>query len=231
MALQLELGIKPIITCSFDNYVVSEHNTQAVSHLKYIINNIESSYIYLWGAPRVGKSHLLHAVIEQATYKGLSATYFSFENIRSVTVDLLDSLEAYDVICFDDIQYIAGISDWEEALFGFYNLVKDANKILIIAADCSVASLKIQLADLKSRLAWGVSYNLKLLSDEDKEVLLQINAKERGMTLSSDLAHFLISRGSRDITGLFVMLDKLDEASMRYKRKLTIPFAKAVLNI
>jgi DnaA family protein len=231
MALQLELGIKPTIKYSFENYVVSEHNTQAVSHLKYMVANIESTYIYLWGATRVGKSHLLHAVSEYAVKYELSATYFSFENIEAVTPDLLDSLEAYDIICLDDIQYIAGNKLWEEALFGLYNLIKDANKILIITSNCAVANLNIKLADLKSRLVSGISYHLKFLSDEDKVKLLQINANERGMTLSSELAQFLISRGSRDIAGLFIMLDKLDEASLRYKRKLTIPFVKSVLGI
>lgn len=235
MALQLALGIKPTIKYTFDNYVISEHNTQAISHLKYLIKNPENSYLYLWGAHSVGKSHLLHAVIEYANNNNLTASYFSFDyilnNLASCPVELLDSLEAFDIVCLDDVQFIAGHQDWEEALFGFYNRIKDANKILIISSDCSVHSLNIALPDLKSRLTSGVAYHLKSLSDEDKMVLLQTNANERGISLSPELAHFMISRGSRDITGLFEMLDKLDQASLRHKRKLTIPFAKSILGL
>lgn len=260
MALQLELGIKPVIKFSFVNYVVSEYNTQAVAHLKYILNHPEASYIYLWGGLSTGKSHLLRAVCEQASQNQLTSSYFSFDFLNSssskqntldmssgtssltsprtsprtspsISIDILDSLELYDVVCFDDIQCIAGHDDWEEAVFGFYNRIKDAQKILVIAGDRSVNSMPIKLPDLKSRLAWGVSYNIKPLSDDDKILLLQTNANERGMTLSDELAHYLIARGSRDLPGLFSILDKLDQASLRYKRKLTIPFAKTVLGL
>lgn len=240
MALQLELAIKPTIKYSFDNFIVSEHNTQAVSHIKYLLRNPENSYIYLWGEPSIGKTHILHAVLEQASVNKLTATYFSFRSIFTeqsfgnlTSVDeinnLLESLEDFDIVCLDDIQCIAGKQPWEEGLFGFYNRIKDANKVLLITGDCSVNSLNISLPDLKSRLAWGVSYHLRPLDDYDKKVLLQTHSKERGITLSDELAKYLITRGRRDVPGLFEMLDKLDQYSMRYKRKLTIPFAKEIL--
>lgn len=240
MALQLELAIKPIIKHSFDNFVVSEHNTQAVSHVKYLIKNPENSYIYLWGEASIGKTHILQAVLEQANLSGVTATYFSFDNINTdltfsgiTSVDeinnFLESLEDFDIVCLDDIQSIAGKPHWEEGVFGFYNRIKDANKVLLIAAGCSVKSLKIDLPDLKSRLASGISYNLKSLDDHDKQMLLQIRAKERGIVLSDELAKYLITRGRRDVPGLFEMLDKLDQYSMRHKRKLSIPFAKEIL--
>lgn len=233
MVLQLELGIKPALKYDFENYIVSDSNTQAVCHLKYLLNSPENSYIYLWGGAGVGKSHLLHAVIELAIEKNLLTSYFSFDNIdlSTTSVEILDSLEDLDIVCIDDIQCIAGHSIWEEALFGFYNRIKDANKVLIMTSDCSVNSLNITLPDLKSRLAWGVSYNLKPLNDNEKQTLLQTKAEERGMTLSDDLAKYLITRGKRDIAGLSQMLDELDLASLRHKRKLTIPFSKEVLGL
>lgn len=231
MAQQLELSIRPVIKYNFENYIVSEHNTQAVSHLKFLIKHPENSYIYLWGSEGIGKSHLLHAMVEQASANNLTASYFSFDNLSSYTPEILESFESFDIVCLDDIQHIAGNKLWEEHLFGFYNRIKDANKVLVIAASSSVIGLGIKLPDLQSRLAWGVSYNLKPLDDEDKKLLLKTKAHERGMTLPDELAQFLISRGRRDINGLFEMLNQLDQLSLRYKRKLTIPFAKEVLGL
>lgn len=241
MVLQLELGIKPIVKFNFENFVVSESNLQIISHLKALTTGqdsfLQDNYIYLWGSKSTGKSHLLHAIVEEATHNNLSAIYFSFESSvlnssdHSDILGILDNLESFDIICLDNIQNIVGFTQWEEALFGFYNLIKDANKKLIITSDCSVNTLDIKLADLKSRLAWGVSYNLKSLSDQDKITLLQTKANDRGISLSYDLAQFLIVRASRDISSLFEILDKLDQASLRQKRMLTIPFAKSVLGL
>ena len=234
----IDLGIKPIIKHTFDNYIVANHNQQVVAHLKFILNqtvNLGSNYLYLWGQPGVGKTHLLQAVCEEAASKyNLAASYFSFKYLDNNLTNLdlssvLDNLEMQDVICLDDLNVIADHHEWEEQVFSFYNRIKDANKNLIIASTCSVNSISVNLKDLKSRLASGVSYHIKNLDDQDKKDLLTIRAFERGITLTNEIAEYLITHGQRDIVGLFDMLDKLDRASMRQKRKLTIPFVKEVL--
>lgn len=234
MTSQLALGIKPIIKPSFSNYVASDQNKQVVAHLQYLLQERQGAYIYLWGACGVGKSHLLKSVCDKALTHGLSAEYLAVEMIdvgssASFLEAVLDSAESKDLICLDNLQLLTGNSVIEELLFSFYNRIKDTNKILIITSNCPVASLNIQLADLQSRLASGVSYHIKLLDDNDKKVLLKIRAYERGMTLTDELAQYIISRGRRDIADLFEMLDRLDHASLSYKRKLSIPFARDIL--
>lgn len=235
----IDLGLKPIIKHTFENYIVAQHNDQIVAHLKYLIQQTlsgqpSSNYLYLWGQSGTGKTHLLQAVCEEACLdNNVKAAYFSFKDHADVDSavlgDILESFESQDLICLDDLNLINHHQDHEELLFGFYNRIKDANKTLIIASDCSVTSLNIGLADLQSRLASGVSYHLKTLDDQDKKNLLMTCANERGMTLSGEVADYLITHGRRDIVGLFEMLDKLDKASIQYKRKLSIPFAKEIL--
>ncbi|MBP9722217.1 MAG: DnaA regulatory inactivator Hda [Gammaproteobacteria bacterium] len=228
----IDLGIKPLIKHTFENFVVSEQNAQIVAHLKYLLKTPGANYLYLWGPAGVGKSHLLQAVCEETINKNFTANYYGFKNNFKTNFDIvniLENLELQDVICLDDIDLIAGNYVAEEQLFSFYNRIKDLNKTLIISGNCSILNTKILLPDLKSRLSSGVSYHLKALDDSDKKRLLQTRAHERGMTLTEELAEYLITHGRRDITGLFDMLDRLDRASMRYKRKLSIPFAKEIL--
>lgn len=240
--LQLDLidfGIKPIVKNTFSNYIVSEDNIPIIAHVKYLVKHPESSYIYLWGKSGVGKSHLLQAVCEEALSNNLIANYFSFKYLQKNNIlddtssidSLFENLEQQDIICLDDLDvFFAGNSrEREEQLFGFYNRLKDANKILIIAGMVSINSLNILLPDLKSRLSSGAIYQLKELDDQGKKQLLKIQAFERGMTLSEELAEYLINHGRRDINGLLEMLDTMDRESMRQKRKLTIPFAKEIL--
>ena len=60
---------------------------------------------------------------------------------------------------------------------------------------------------------------------------LQYRAQQRGVVLPDDVAKFLLNRLSRNMSDLIAHLDRLDKASIREQRKITIPFIKDILNI
>ncbi|RML27489.1 Regulatory inactivation of DnaA Hda protein, partial [Pseudomonas syringae pv. maculicola] len=43
------------------------------------------------------------------------------------------------------------------------------------------------------------------------------------------VGHFILTRGTRSMSALFELLERLDQASLQEKRKLTIPFLKETL--
>lgn len=232
---QLSLEIKPDLKNTFDNYITSENNHQIIAHLKYIINKLDINklndfnLVYLWGDHGVGKSHLLKSICELADLKNISNLYINFKNNKINNLNNLN-IDLIDIFCLDNIDYITNNFEQEEILFGFYNQLKDRNnKILIISSLYSVNNLNINIADLKSRLSHGVSYKVHSLSDQNKVDLLKKRAYERGMNLTDDIAKYIISRGKRDINSLFDILDKLDQESLRHKRRLSIPFVKEIL--
>ncbi len=98
-----------------------------------------------------------------------------------------------------------------------------------MSGDQTPANLSLELADLKSRLAWGLSFKLHPISDDQKVSALQKNAEDRGLQLNDELAKYLLSRGSRELSDQLGYLEALDQASLQHQRKLTIPFAKQVL--
>ncbi|RIZ69363.1 MAG: DnaA regulatory inactivator Hda, partial [Methylococcales bacterium] len=55
-------------------------------------------------------------------------------------------------------------------------------------------------------------------------------ADKMGFEISAQVGHFLLTHYERDLPGLWVLLTKLDQASLAAKRKLTIPFLKQILN-
>ena len=78
-------------------------------------------------------------------------------------------------------------------------------------------------------MIWGEVYQLADLSDEQKRIVLQNNAYQKGMELSDEVANFLLKRLSNDLAVLLKELDLLDRASLQAQRKLTVPFVKEVL--
>jgi len=139
---------------------------------------------------------------------------------------MLDGLENMSLIALDDIQKVIGDESWELALFNLYNRVRETCVNMIVSSIEPLASLDIKLADLKSRLSWGPTYKLVSLNDEEKLHALQQRAKNRGLDLADDVVLYLLKRSPRDMTSLFALFEKLDNASMVEKRKLTIPFIK-----
>lgn len=233
---QLALSVQLPDDEVFESYL-SNTNSAVVSQLSIFVEDIakkqsnQPSCFYLFGLTGVGKSHLLHACSAYASQLGKTSVCLSCTELLKLSVEVLDGLEQIDFICLDDIQLIAGNQIWQQAIFDLYNRVCEQNNHLLISGDQSVTQLKLTLPDLLSRLSWGLTEQLKPLSDSEKVMVLQFRALKRGLMLSDEAGNFLINRLSRTMSNLITSLDILDKASIREQRRITIPFIKDVLNI
>lgn len=223
-AQQLPLAISLPVTETFATWV-GGHNAQAVEMLQHS----EQPLVYLWGGKGVGKSHLLHALC--AEYAQL--VYLPLADlIGQVDAQCLRGLEQYQWICLDDLDAVVQDARWCEELFALFNRVQDlGHGKLIVTAQQSPSQLPVQLADLASRLQWGLALQLQPLNDEQKVQAMQLRAQALGLTLSSDTAQFMVQRLQRDLPSLIAALERLDRASIAAKRRLTTPFVKAVLKL
>lgn len=191
----------------------------------------EDRLLYLWGAKGNGKSHLLQACCQEIS-SNQSAVYLPLHLLKEWGPQTLEGLEDQTLVCIDDIDAITNDAAWEEALFHLYNKIKDMDKsLLIISGNQSPATLPIKLADLHSRISWGLVIQLMELNDEDKINTLKQHALRRGFDLPESVGQFLLSRCSRNMHDLHQLLNRLDDASLAAQRKITIPFVKHTLNI
>jgi DnaA family protein len=186
--------------------------------------------LFLWGATGEGKSHLLQACCQLAQQQELSTFYFDLSLLPLPTTTMLKDLHEVELVCFDNIESIAGDQAWELAFFNFFNLHRERDHKLILSADCPPQYLTIELPDLKTRLNWGLTLKLKPFSDDDKIAALIFKADQLGFEISPQAGQFLLTHYSRDLHGLWVLLEKLDRASLAAKRKLTLPFLRQILN-
>lgn len=220
--LPLGIGIKDNIT--FDNFYPAGNEL-----LVETLRQGDEHYLYLWGDRFTGKSHLLQAVCHAENNKGLHPVYLPLSESAILSPIMLEGLEQTRLVLLDDIESIAGQPQWEEALFALYNAIKDENARLIVSSCLPPSSLKLELADLVSRLSWGPVFHIEPLHDGEKCAALQMRAEQRGLQLEDEVAEYMIKRCPRDMGSLFNLLNKLDQASMIAKRKLTIPFVRTLL--
>jgi len=225
---QLPLELKLPVKASLNDYLASDRDVVIASLNNLLANNTEN-LLYLAGSTGCGKSHLLSAACQLASQRGLSIIYLPMKQHRDFIPQICEGLEQAELVCIDDIDQVAGLADWEQALFHLFNRLRDGQRKLVVTGQVSAANLEIKLPDLKSRLGWGVSHTLKALDDEEKKQLLQQHSAQQGMELPDDTASYLMNHHSRQTGDLLQALDKLERASMAAQRKLTIPFVKQIL--
>ena len=221
---QLPLGIGLKDAATFDNFY-SAGNELVLEALQQGHDRM----LYLWGPTGCGKSHLLQALCHETAANGQSPVYLPLEELKMLSPELLEGLEQQALIAIDDIQAIAGVCQWEEALFHLYNRVRDGGQRLVVSATVTPAGLGLTLPDLISRLGWGPVFRLTSLTDTDKRAALQMRARRRGLEMGNEVAEYLLRRCPRDMDSLFNLLNQLDQASLAAKRRLTIPFVRELL--
>lgn len=227
-SFQLPLGIGLRDVASFDNFVAAG-NREAVEALQQAVAGAQPAMFYLWGEPGGGKSHLLQAVCRAFTARHEAAAYVPLAQLPDLAPAALDGLESLAGVCIDDIDSISGRGAWEEAIFHLFNRMRDAGRMLVIAACGAPAQSPVRLADLRSRLGAMTVFRVHALDDDGKRRALQRRARQRGLDLPDDVAAFLLRHYRRDTASLFALLERLDETSMVAQRRLTIPFVKSII--
>lgn len=228
---QLGLSLRLRDDATFGNFHAGEGNNRLVLQaLQAALGHSGPQVIYLHGAPGSGRSHLLQALCHEAAQRQQTAIYLPLAELAAMDpAGLLHGLEQLDIVCLDDLAAVAGEAGWQEALFHAMNRLRDARRLLVVAAEKPPAAAGITLPDLQSRLAAATVFRLEAPADSDRRVLLQQRAAARGLVLDEDAAQFLLMRAPRGTGELLALLERLDQEALVQQRRLTIPFIKSVM--
>ena len=130
------------------------------------------------------------------------------------------------LVVADDVHALDAAA--QQALFVAINEARERGPGVLAAGDQPPARLELR-ADLKSRLAWGLVYQLAPLADADKARHLKALAAERGLLLSDDVVSYLLTRLPRDMASLRSVMEVLDRYSLMRQRALTLPLVREAL--
>jgi DnaA family protein len=224
---QLALEVRLRDEATFDNFLAGPATRPMVEALQRQLEESGEAIIFIYGPGGCGKSHLLQAACHHAASRAL---YLPLAELQSCPADeLLQDVESRDLVCLDDVHRVLGDGSWEEALFHLCNRARERGCRLLVAGDAAPRALALRLEDLRSRLGWGIVYQLTRPGDEEKAAILQFRAGRRGLALSAEVAAFIVSRAPRALDQLLDLLDRLDRASLARQRALSIPFVKQIL--
>jgi len=218
--LALDFANPPLPT--LENFVAGR-NTELVHNLRRLVGeNAPERFIYLWGLPGCGRSHLLKGAVAAAHGNGLSATYIAC----APDMQLPQDNGRMDCFALDDVEQLD--PEQQIAVFHLYNTLREHQGALVAAGAAPPAQLRLR-PDLVTRLGWGLVYQVHALTDEDKARALVDHAVLRGFRLPPEVCEFLLTRSRRDMPSLIATLEALDRHSLETKRPITVPLARDLL--
>jgi DnaA family protein len=181
------------------------------------VSGLGERFIYLWGDAGAGKSHLLRALgsLDGAIYLGGDADEAALAFRPDLRLYLLD-----------DVAKLSPAS--QIAAFTLFNQVREHGGVMVAAGPLAPAALTVR-EDLRTRLGWGLIYQVHGLTDAEKIAALEHAAAARGLSLSAGVLPYLMTHFRRDMPSLTAMLDALDRYSLETKRPITLPLLKDLL--
>jgi DnaA family protein len=224
----MTLGVQLKERATFASFLTAR-NVELVAHLHHVAEATPPGATWIAGPHTAGKSHLLQAVCA-ATPSGKRAGYLPLETLLPFGPAALDGVENLEIACYDDVQVIAGLDDWERRLFSLWQSALERNATLLFTARENPSQISFGLADLKSRLTSSAVFAVRELNDEEQVQALSLRADLRGFELPAETARYLQHRFPRDMRTLCEVLDTLDDAAFVAQRRLTVPFIREVID-
>lgn len=219
---QLAFELGAVAPPTLNNFI-SGRNAELVHHLQCLAEKrTDERFIYLWGPPASGRSHLLKGATSAARAAGVDAAYVTCRGDTPLPADLA----RHQYIAVDDVERLDAAG--QIALFNAYNATRERHGALLASGSVPPARLQLR-ADLVTRLGWGLVYEVRALSDQDKVQAMRQRAADRGFSLGDDVLTYLMTRAPRDMATLLALIDALDRSSLEAKRPVSVALAREIL--
>ena len=171
------------------------------------------------GPPACGKTHLARVWADRS-----GAPFLRGAELWG-PADPLGRLASGQACAVDDADDAAQ----EEQLFHLWNQIANTGGSLLLTASRPVAAWAVRLADLRSRLLTAWPVRIDPPDDGLLGALLVKQLADRQIKTELEVVEFLVRRMERSFAAARVLVRMLDRASLRARRPITMPLARAVL--
>jgi chromosomal replication initiator protein len=200
---------------SFDNFVIGQSNRFAHAAAVAVAEAPAKAYnpLFIYGSSGLGKTHLLHAIGHYAMslYPGIRVRYVSSEEftndfINSIANNRGSAFQAryrnIDILMIDDIQFLQGKAETQEAFFHTFNTLHDHNKQVVITSDLPPKHLTGFEDRMRSRFEWGLITDVQAPDLETRIAILRKKAQSEKLMVPHDILEFMATKVSSNIREL-----------------------------
>ncbi|MBI4338158.1 MAG: chromosomal replication initiator protein DnaA [Chloroflexi bacterium] len=209
----LALGTPLNSRYTFASFAVGEANLTAFHAAEAAATAPGQKYnpLFLYSDAGLGKTHLLHAVGHRAIGEGQRVLYLTMEQFTNEFIHSLRHgnaeefryrLRSAEVLLVDDIPFLVGKEQTQEAFFHTFNELHNANRRIVLTSNLPPKLLKPLSERLCSRFEWGLVVDIQPPDLETRMAILRTKAQENGQHLPEEVVQLLGSRPCRNIREL-----------------------------
>ncbi len=211
---------------TFDKFVVGQSNQIVYAAAKAVASEPGTLHnpLFIYGGVGLGKTHIMHAVGNEILKHNKKAKILYCTTEQFVN-DFIDSIrnnkdneqnkkfrEKYrnvDILMLDDIQFLAGKTGTQEALFHTFNDLYQNKKQIILSSDRHPKELTFLEERLQSRFASGLTVDISTPDLETRIAILQKKAFYKSVNLPIEVVYFMAENFDSNIRELEGALQKV----------------------
>ncbi|HEU5224085.1 MAG TPA: chromosomal replication initiator protein DnaA [Candidatus Lumbricidophila sp.] len=200
---------------SFDNFVIGQANRFAHAAAVAVAEAPAKAYnpLFIYGDSGLGKTHLLHAIGHYAMtiYPGIRVRYVSSEEFTNDFINSIannrgsqfqQSYRNVDILMIDDIQFLQGKAETQEAFFHTFNTLHDHNKQVVITSDVAPKYLTGLEDRMRNRFEWGLITDVQAPDLETRIAILRKKAQSEQLEVPDEILEYIASKVSSNIREL-----------------------------
>jgi len=227
---------------TFDNFVIGQSNRFAHAAAVAVAEAPAKAYnpLFIYGDSGLGKTHLLHAIGDYALslYAGIRVRYVSSEEftndfINSIANNRGSAFQAryreVDILLIDDIQFLQGRAETQEAFFHTFNTLHDHDKQVVITSDVPPRQLTGFEDRMRSRFEWGLITDVQAPDLETRIAILRKKAQNERLQVPDEVLEYIATVVSSNIRELEGALIRVSAFASLNRSTLDMSLAQTVL--
>lgn len=237
---------------TFDTFITGPCNLEAKQAAMFIAanqgkNNNPYNPLFIYSNPGLGKTHLLHAIVNfvrtsQPSKKALYCEaadflqeFVDFTNGEKQADDLKKFILSFDILLIDDIQGLAMKEKTCYFFFDIFNSLYSHGKQIVITSDKHPSDLKGFFEErLKSRFSSGLTVSITQPDQKTCVSILKSKIENGPMDINAfdpEVLEFVASKFSKNIRDIDQALNKLTFYITTYKptKYITLDIAMEAL--
>lgn len=226
----------------FESFVIGPSNRLAHASCVAVSQSPGTAYnpLFLYGSVGLGKTHLLHAVCNEARSRinesqihFISCEEFVNRFINAIEggrlSDFQNEFRTAEMLVIDDVQFLREREQSQEEFFHTFNALYNNRKQIILSADCSPGEIPSLEERLISRFKWGLVARIDPPTYETRIAILKKKANLRGFAISDDIVEYIaqkVQANIRELEGALTIIYAVAKAS---NEPVTLNLAKQAL--
>ena len=186
--------------------------------------------LYLYGQAGCGKTHLLQGLQKALATMGRRALYVTMETFTENIVSCIrhgyiqkarDFYRSYDVLLFDNIQFLAKKLATQEEFFHTFNFLHGSGRQIVICSALPPSQLQGIEPRLVSRFEWGLTLRIDRLTGDEVLAVAKARLARLQLQIAPEDIEKALSILGKDLSKMHTFCDAL---ALRCKRNEQLTF-------